>query len=184
MKQRFAWSLLSLLFATGLALAAGQKFKTVEAWDRCRDKAEASVDQREVGVAGVEAAIQQRCGEPPVREPSAATGLVGVHPYDLVRSKAWKAKFKAITKGRYQSLVDRFATAGNTQLEDGWIVAAGLMAHSGGMEEAALAIDPTTNAVYAAIMEDGRKLTGFGFNGWPNAPAFLRQWAEERAPQK
>ena len=126
--QLLVWAMASMMLSGG-ALAA--KPKTLKAWERCRDKAAASVNQAEEGVVGVDVAIQERCGEPPAQEPSAQTGSVGMHPYDLVRSKAWKNQFKAIAKDGYRDLVIRLEQASETTLEDGWIVGRGMQPHMG-----------------------------------------------------
>ncbi len=168
--------LLGCAISTSYAYAA--KPKTIKAWEQCRDKAEASVDQQEVGIAGVESAILETCGEPPAKEPNGITGIVGVSPYDLVRSKAWKSKFVAITQGKYESFVERLSVTSVTTLEDGWVVGDGLAPHMGGSDEAALAINIETGEVYAAILEDSKSIYGFGFgSSWENAPKYIKEWA-------
>ena len=162
--------------------AYAAKPKTLHEWEQCRDKAVSSVNQFEVGVAGVEVEIEMKCGEPPAREPSSSTGAVGMHPYDLVRSKAWKNKFVKITKGKYQSLVKRLTVAGETTLEGDWIVGNGLAPHMGGSEEAVFAINAKTGEVFAAMMEDGNKFSQFGFKSWQIAPPYLKTWLKERGP--
>lgn len=162
----------SLLYGT-VCVANPQ---TMEEWEKCRDKAEESVNQIEVGVAGVEAEIETQCGSPPAKEPSALTGAVGMHPYDLVRSKAYKEKFIALTKEKYQPFVERLAVAGGTTLDGDWIVGEGQAAHMGGVEGAAFAINIKTEEVFAAMMEDGDDFRKFGFDSWDAAPPYLKKW--------
>jgi hypothetical protein len=149
---------------------------TKQEWERCRDKAESSVNQLDVGVVGVETEIMMKCGAPPPEEPSLVSGSVGMHPYDLVRSKAWKSKFVRIAKDNYSALVDRLVVASETILEGHWIVGEGQAPHSGGIENAAIAINSETGEVYAAIMESGIRFSRFGFSSWQSAPPFLQQW--------
>jgi len=163
----------------GFALAGSAyatKLKTLSEWELCRDKAESSVNQFEVGVSGVEAEINEKCGEPPAKEPSPLTGAVGMHPYDLVRSNAWKSHFTKITQESYQGFVERLTVAGETVLEGEWVVGEGIAPHMGGSDEAAFAINTKTGEVFAAMMEDGKKFTKFGFNAWENAPPHLQEW--------
>lgn len=154
---------------------------TEKQWEKCLDKAEASVDQNEVGMAGVEAAVKDQCGDPPVKETGTDKG-VGVHPYDLVRSKAWKKKFMALTKDQYQTFIDRLVVGSETTQEGGWVIGEGIAPHLGGSDEAAFAINAATGEVYGAMLEDD-KLTGFGFGtDWAKAPDFLQEWAKSRKP--
>ena len=172
------YALFGCIISTSSAYAA--KPKTLKAWEQCRDKAEASVDQQEVGIAGIEYEIKTQCGEPPAKEPNGITGIVGVSPYDLVRSKAWKSKFVAITQGKYESFVERLSVTGVTTLEDGWVVGDGLAPHMGGSDEAAIAINIETGEVYAATLEDSKSIYGFGFgSSWENAPKFIKEWAAD-----
>lgn len=107
-------------FATGTACAAQPM--TIAKWEQCRDAAELSVSQQEVGIAGVEGKIKQQCGDRPVEEPEGGRfGAVGMHPHDLVRSHAWKNKFLAITKEKYEYFVNCFGMAEGTALEGYWI---------------------------------------------------------------
>jgi hypothetical protein len=154
--------------------------KTIKKWEQCRDKAESSVNQQEVGISGVEYEIKSKCGDPPAKEPGSTTGAVGMHPYDLVRSKTWKSKFVAITKGKYKSFVERLKVSSETNLEGDWITGAGQAPHMGGSEEAALAINAKSGEVYGAMLEDGKTLSGFGFGtSWENAPKFIKEWAAD-----
>lgn len=174
-KSARAASLLGLLAVGACAEAAP---RTSADWERCRDRAEASVDRAQEGVAGAEAAILARCGAPPPKEAGTAQG-VGVHPYDLVRSKAWKKKFAALAKGKYRDFVARLVVAGDTRLDGDWIVGDGQAPHLGGSDEAALAIEVKTGKVFGALLEDGETLTGFGFGpSWENAPPYLQNWAK------
>lgn len=169
------------LFVCLLDAAYAAKPRTAKEWEQCRDKAEESVNQMEVGIAGVEYEIKKRCGAPPAKEPSSATGAVGMQPSDVVRSKAWRDKFKAITKARYPAFVERLSVASKTQLEGDWIVGEGIAPHSGGVEEAAMAINAKSGEVLGAMLEDGKKTTRFGADGtWQNAPAFLKDWVAAR----
>lgn len=170
-------SMLALSVAVGVAIAMP---RTLKEWNKCRDKAAASVDQRMVGVVGVEVEIQEQCGTPPVNEAGTNSG-VGVHPYDLVRSKRWKQKFVRITQGRYQAFVDRLVVAGNTRLEGGWIIGEGMAPHSGGADAAAFAIHAASGEVFAVMIEDSTRLSGFGFgSSWEGAPKALQTWVRER----
>ena len=166
----------TLIAVESLCSAYAAKPKNLKEWEQCRDKAESSVSQFEVGVAGVEAEIKMKCGEPPTKEPSSSTGAVGMYPYDLVRSKAWKNKFVKITKNKYQSFIERLGVSSETTLEGDWIVGEGQAPHLGGIEEAALAIHAKTGVVFAAMMEDGNKFSQFGFNSWQHAPPYLQTW--------
>lgn len=166
----------TLIGASVASSAYAKKFETIAEWELCRDKAESSVSQFEVGAAGVEAEIKEKCGEPPAKEPSSLTGIVGMHPYDLVRSNAWKSRFVGITKESYQPFVDRLTVAGETVLEGEWVVGEGLAPHMGGSEEAVFAINTKTGDVFAAMMEDGNKFSKFGFSAWESAPPYLQKW--------
>jgi hypothetical protein len=172
-------ALTATLAFTSVACFAGPK--TLEAWEKCRDKAEASVDQREVGIAGVEAEIKNQCGGRPVKELGTATGAIGVLPSDVVRSKAWKKKFMGITKGKYKVFSERLSVASETKLEGEWITGEGIAPHSGGSDEAAFAINTKSGQVFGAMLEEGNQIHGFGFGeSWDNAPSFLREWAAAR----
>jgi len=169
-------TLLGCVISTSYSYA--EKPKTVNEWEQCRDEAEADVNQQEVGISGIEYEIKSKCGEPPAKEPNSITGAVGMLPYDLVRSKAWKSKFVAITQGKYQLFAERLSVSNTTTLEGDWIVGAGLAPHMGGSDEAALAINAQTGEVYGAILEDGKTIYGFGFGAsWENAPQFIKEWA-------
>jgi hypothetical protein len=155
--------------------------QTRAAYDACVARVEASVSQAEVGMAGVTGAIRQRCGTPPAREPSAVTGIVGMHPYDVVRAKAWRPKFERLLKAKYRSFVHSLTVASETELDGPWVTGAGIAPHSGGTDEAAFAINVRTGEVFAAMLEDGRTVTGFGFRGgWTKAPPPLQDWAQAR----
>ncbi|HOY70224.1 MAG TPA: hypothetical protein PL131_11240 [Methylotenera sp.] len=172
-----------LLFAVLLTAFVGSAqaaTKTFADWEACRDAAEESVDFNEVGNAGVEAAIKEQCGMPPAKEPSKATGIVGMAPYDIVRSKAFKAKFKQITKGKYTQLVERLVVASETELQGDWVVGEGMMPHAGGSDEAAIAINIKTGKVYAAMLENAKQISAFGFTDPKNPPPFLKKWIGER----
>ena len=172
------------VYVSAVVASAGPSFaappKTNQEWEACRDKAEASVDQRIVGVLGIEAEIKAKCGAPPVKEPGSLTGAVGVPPYDLVRSKAWKSKFVAIAKGEYKSFVENITVASDTELVNGWVIGQGQAPHMGGEEEAAFAINAKTGEVYAAILHDGNRVAGFGFVNLNDAPSFLKEWISDR----
>lgn len=163
----------------GVAVAGSAhaaKPKTINEWELCRDEAVSSVSEIEVGVAGVEAEISDKCGEPPAKEPSTLTGAVGMYPYDLVRSNAWKSRFIKVTEESYQQFVDRLGVASETVLEGEWVVGDGIAPHSGGFEEAAFAINTKTSDVFAVMMEGGNKFRKFGFNSWESAPPHLQKW--------
>jgi hypothetical protein len=163
-----------LVAASGATLAAAPK--TQAQWEACLARAESSVNQMEVGVLGVEAKIRQMCGTPPVQE---TVDPQGAQPYTLVRSAQWKPRFAAITRNKYAALVDRLTVASAITREGVWLTGSGLMPHRGGSDEAAIAIDTRTQAVYAAMLEGGTKLTTFGFRSAQDAPPFLREWLDE-----
>ena len=152
------------------------KPKNLKNWQQCRDKAELSVNQREIGVLGVEAEINTKCGNPPAQEPEITTGLIRMHPYDVVRSKAWKNKFIKITKSKYTKFVERFIVASETQLEGEWITGQGLAPHMGGSEEAAFAINSETGETFGVMMENKNQFSMFGFHSPQAAPPFLQEW--------
>ncbi len=161
-----------------LSLAFASTSRPLREWDDCVARAESSVSQQQVGVWGVEAAIRERCGNRPVVEPDTKVGEV---PYDLVRSKTWTPKFRSILGDSYKAFVERIVVSSETKLEGEWVVASGLMPHNGGEDEAAFAINKRTGAVYAAMLEDGKDLSGFGFGpSWNDAPPFLKRWMAER----
>lgn len=166
---------LAISLATATAFAAGDKSQAQ--WERCVARAEASVNQMEVGVRGVEAKIVQMCGTPPVRETVEPRGSA---PYDLVRSKQWRPRFAELTRGKYAALVDRLTVASPTERSGDWIVGSGLMPHRGGSDEAAFAIDTKTDQVFAAMLEGGTTITTFGFRSTQDAPPYLRAWLMER----
>jgi hypothetical protein len=166
-------SFLILCFLTTSSYAG--KYKNIKEWEQCSDKAESSVDWREIGQMGVEAEIKTKCGSPPAQEPNILTGGIGVSPYDLVRSKAFKNKFAKLTKKQYQMFVDRMIVASETTLDGEWIVGNGIAPHSGGSDEAAFTINSKTGDVFAAMMVDG-KFIKFGFNSWDESPKFLQEW--------
>ncbi|TXI25969.1 MAG: hypothetical protein E6Q61_01295 [Nitrosomonas sp.] len=152
--------------------------RPLKEWDDCVARAESSVSQQQVGVWGVEATIRERCGSRPVVEPDTKVGEV---PYDLVRSKTWAPKFRLILGDSYDAFVERIVVSSETELEGEWVVASGLMPHNGGDDEAAFAINKRTGAVYAAMLEDGKDLSGFGFgSSWSDAPPFLQRWTAEK----
>lgn len=175
--RRFGLVILGL--GTLVTIANAAPPRTQAAYDACVARAEASVNQHEVGIAGVEAAILARCGTPPVREPSAVTGIVGMHPYDVVRAKTWRPKFERLLKSRYRSFVERLKVASETELDGAWVIGAGIAPHSGGIDEAAFAINVRTGEVFATMLEDGQIVSGFGAD-WTQAPPALRAWAQER----
>lgn len=165
----------SLLFVVSPLMASS----SYEQWEKCRGKAASSVKQSEVGTMGVERHILKKCGSPPVKETGTKEG-VDVEPRDLVRSQAWKQKFMEITKSKYKEFVKRFEVSGPTVLENGWIIGAGQAAHSGGFDEAALAIKASTGQVYGAMLEGGTEIYGFGFGpSWTDAPPYLQKWARD-----
>lgn len=67
---------LSLVITMSLGSESFAKPKTEKDWIACRDKAEASVSQFEVGIAGVEAAILDRCGKRPLVKSKAGHALL------------------------------------------------------------------------------------------------------------
>ena len=180
MKLSIKLTLMMLIFASVTTVHA-KKANVHEKWAQCRDKAESSVKQSEVGIIGVEAEIKIKCGEPPAYEPSLSTGAIGMHPYDLVRSKAWKNKFVKITKEKYKSFIERLEVSSNTTFDGEWIVGEGLAPHMGDSDEAVLAINSKTNEVFAAMMENGNQFSKFGFDSWKNAPTYLQNWFNERS---
>ncbi|MEN9353569.1 MAG: hypothetical protein RL318_894 [Fibrobacterota bacterium] len=152
--------------------------KTMKQWEKCRDRAESSVNQMEVGIWGVEAEIKSKCGEPPAQEPSALTGAIGMSPYDLVRSKAWKKKFLALTKSNYSAFVDRLVMSSGIEFDGAWIVGKGFAQHCGGSDEAAFAINSNSGEIFAVMLENGNSITKFGFSSMQSAPPFLQTWLE------
>lgn len=175
------FSILAASLLIGVIANSQAKDMTQKQFDKCVAKAEASVDQQKEGMWAVEAAVKSQCGDSPITEPKITTGAVGLHPYDLVRSKAWKKQFMAITRGKYQSFVDKLVMSEKTMQQGEWITGEGFAAHSGGSEEAAFAINIESGKVYAAMLEGGSIISGFGFDpSWGNAPTFLKQWAAER----
>ena len=55
------------------------------------------------------------------------------------------------------------------------------MPHSGGHDEAAFAINIASGEVFCVMLEEGNKITGFGFGtSWEDAPKFLQTWAKKR----
>jgi hypothetical protein len=178
---------LTRCLATALmALAAtscaqhGAKSLTAGEWDQCAERAEASVDYDQVGMVGIEDAIITQCGAPPAPEPSQTTGAVGMSPYDLVRTEAWKPKFVAVTQDEYPQFVDRLGVSSPMTLQGEWVVGQGNAVRSGGIDEAALAIGATSGRVYGAMMRDGSEIIGFGFDDWGSAPPYLQAWRNTR----
>ncbi|MBU1361118.1 MAG: hypothetical protein KJ901_20465 [Gammaproteobacteria bacterium] len=158
-------------------LAAGPP--TRAQWEQCVGKAEASVNQMEVGVLGVEAKIKSMCGDPPV---PATAASAGAQPYDLVRSPPWRPKFVAILKGKYNGFVERLAVGSPSTRDGDLITGSGLMPHRGGTDEAAFAIDTRTGQVFAAMLEDGKKLSSFGVAQGQQVPVFIADWMKEHKP--
>lgn len=168
------------LILSGFDTSCAATYKSIDEWEKCRDRAVSSVDQQEVGMTGVEYTVNKRCGNPPVKELNTTTGSIGVRPYDLVRSKVWKKKFVELTKDKYRLFLDRLQVSSVTELEGDWIVGDGLAPHSGGSDEAALAINTKSGEVYAAMLIDTKKYV-FGFESSSNnAPMFLKNWLSER----
>lgn len=179
--MKFAIQTPAVLTSLVLATAVAAQPKTVKEWEACVASVEATVSQQDVGV-GAEAAVKARCGTRPATEPSSGKGLIGIQPYDLVRSSAWRPKFQSLAKGKYQSLVDRLAVSSATESRDGWVVGAGIAPRSGGSDEAAFAINVQTGEVFAALLEDGNQLVGFGFgSSWNSAPPYLQKWVQNRS---
>ncbi len=168
--------LLGAVLSCVTTISFAAKFNTTKEWELCRDKAEASVNYQEVGMSGIEYAIKTKCGAPPAKEQGNITGAVGMLPYDLVRSKTWKNKFVAITNGRYKPFVERLSVGSPTVLGGEWVTGEGNAPHSGGSDEAALAINVKSGEVYGVILQGGQ-ISGFGFgSSWDNAPKFIQNW--------
>lgn len=164
-----------------VAAASGiyAKEMTPVEWEQCRDKAEASVNTREFGNAGVEVAVKEKCGEPPVAEPSKLTGIIGMYPYDVVRSKAFKNAFMKATQGKYETFVENMSVASPVELQNGWVFGSGIAPHSGGSEEAIFAINAQNGNLYGALLENGEQVTYFGFNKKAAAPTPIKSWLDE-----
>ena len=89
----------------------------------------------------------------------------------------------SLLQGKYKGFVERLTVSGNTRQEGEWIIGEGLAPHMGGVEEAVFVIHVPTSRVFAAMLEDGKQLTGFGFgSSWDNAPGYLKAWAKDRMP--
>lgn len=55
------------IFPLPFACASEPKIDKIEnKWEKCRDKAESSVDQQKIGIKGVEETILERCGRRPI----------------------------------------------------------------------------------------------------------------------
>lgn len=152
------------------------KEMTPAQWEKCRDKAEASVNTREFGNAGVEVAVKEKCGEPPVAEPSKLTGIIGMYPYDVVRSKAFKNAFMQATGSKYEKFVENMNVASPVELQNGWVFGSGIAPHMGGSEEAIFAINLQSGKLYAALLEGDTHLTYFGFKTPADAPEPIKAW--------
>lgn len=137
------------------------------------------VIQPDVEVSGTECEIKRKCNNSPANEPSGVMSAAGIYPSDLVRSKTWKSKFVAITKGKFKLFVDRLSVSSETKLEENWITGSGQAPHMGGSDEAVLAINVKSGEVFAAMLENGKTLSGFGFTSWENAPRFIKEWAAD-----
>lgn len=180
--MRFLINAYIIFAALFISIAMAAKPKTIDEWDACVAVTETSVSQSQVGTAGVEGIVKERCGVRPAINLTSTKGVVGTHPYDLVRSNPWKQKFQTLTKAKYQSLVDRLAVGSGTTTSGDWVVGKGIAPRSGGQDEAVIAINMKTGEVFAAVLEGGSQITGFGFeNSWKAAPPYLHQWAEERS---
>ena len=164
----------SLLVAVASGVYA--KEMTPAQWEQCRDKASASVSEIEEGYAGVERAIKEKCGEPPVAEPSKLTGIIGMSPYDVVRSKAFKNAFMKATSSKYEKFVENISVASPVELQNGWVLGSGIAPHLGGIEGAIFAINPESGKLYAVLLEDGTRLTYFGFKTPADAPEPIKAW--------
>ena len=154
------------------------ELRNIKEWEKCINKVSKKVDIVQVGNFGVEAAIKYQCGDRPVEESASMVSGIGVSPYDLVRSKTWKNRFISITKDKYDDFINRLEmSSGNTISKDGWIFGEGGKPHFFGSDTAAFAINISSGEVFAAILEDGDKITGFGFDSsWGNAPESLQTW--------
>ncbi|MCA6218931.1 hypothetical protein KGA65_20500 [Ideonella sp. B7] len=171
--------ILALMMAAGASSAAKTKISPSE-YDACAEKAMSSVDQLKDGMWAVEAAVKEQCGSPPVREVVEGR-LVGMHPYDIVRSKDWRQKFKNITKSEYAKFVERLTVASEAEQRGVWVVGAGLAPHSGGVDEAAFAINTQSGEVFGVMMEDQSKLSSFGFGAsGESAPPYLASWLKQK----
>lgn len=172
--------ILTIMMIAGTSSTAATKMSPSE-YKACAEKAESSVDQMKDGIWAVEAAERAQCGAPPVREVVGGR-LAGMHPYDIVRSKDWMQKFKNITKSEYSKFVERLTVASEAERRGAWIVGAGLAPHSGGVDEAAFAINVQSGAVFGAMMENQSKLFKFGFSSSEDdVPPYLISWLSERA---
>ena len=172
--------LIAVLMSISIESAYAGLPKTFSEWEACRDKAQQSVDFEEEGNLGIESTIKEKCGIPLAKEPAIAGNIVGMSPYDLVKSKAYKDKFTKITKNKYKQLAERLTVASNTEKNGDWIVGEGIMPHSGGIEEAAVAINTKTRKVYAVMMENGKQFSYFGFSNTQSEPQYLLTWVNDR----
>jgi hypothetical protein len=182
------------------------KARNIEEWEKCVDKENTIAYKKHPELCGAsscdnDSEIQRHCGNRPINETAPMIMGIGVSPYDLVQSKAWKKKFVSITKKKYQAFVDRLAMVGdNTTLQGDWIIGEGFMPHFGGDEIAAFAINSTSGQVFAVMRE---KINGdytaagyateiiaptpneeyiihtFGFTNFYDAPPFLQKWIKE-----
>jgi len=177
--MRIVHFLTALGFAIGLVPAASSaRPMDQKAWEKCRDSALGVAEQQRLGPAAIDQLIKKHCGDVPVSEPKASGALAGAAPFDVVRSAAWKAKFQSLLGARYAKFARQIeAATGPTQVRDSWAVGSGNAPHLGGVDEAAFAIDLQNGKVYAAMKEDGKHLTGYGFGkSLSAAPPFLQDW--------
>lgn len=154
---------------------------TIEEWDKCSEAAASSADP-EYGRAGIDTAIDEKCGPRPEKHdmptnPIAAA--INEAPYELVRSDYWSEKFRTITGSHYDQFVDALAMASPVADEGDWVTASGCAQSQCTMRESAFAINKKTGAVLAVYM-DSPDITGFGFRYFSEAPEFLQKWVQEK----
>lgn len=175
------------------------KARNIEEWEKCVDKENTIAYDK--GLCGAlwcdnHSEIQRHCRDRPIDETASMLMGIGVNPYDLVRSKAWKKKFVSITKEKYQAFVDRLDVNEVTTLQGNWIIGQGMKPHAHGEDEAAFAINTTSGKVFAVMLEDHTDYTAeirditpshitypFGFTNFYDAPPFLKkilkEWIEQ-----
>jgi len=176
--HKIALSILTI--TTTISTASAVEITDINKWDKCRDKAESSVDIHELGVTGVEMAIEEQCGKPPAIEPSSVAGTVGMHPSDVLRSKMWKDKFIAISKNQYAELVERIDVASKTTREGDWIVGDGCKPHSCSWDNAIIGINTKNNQVFAIMWSDGKTLEKFGAVPAINTHPRIKKWLSDK----
>jgi hypothetical protein len=87
----------------------------------------------------------------------------GVHPYEVLKDPGERQRFFTIMpRDKLFELMDRMSVASGTEIEDGWLIGEGCMAHMCTAEEGAFTIEVASGRVQAVIYHDDSTPEPFG----------------------